>query len=63
MKMRKAEEKLKRPLEEALPPMIRTLGIAGAADHLGVSKATIGFWLLKLGINIKRDATDEIHLV
>ena len=45
-----------RPLERLLPDMVNELGLSGTADELGVSKATLGYWLLKLGINVRRVA-------
>ena len=30
--------------------------LSATADELGVSKATLGYWLLKLGINVRRVA-------
>ena len=31
-------------------------GLSATAEELGVSKATLGYWLLKLGINVQRIA-------
>ena len=31
-------------------------GISATAEELKVSKATLGYWLLKLGINVRRVA-------
>ena len=45
-----------RPLERLLPEMVNELGLSGTAAELGVSKATLGYWLLKLGINVRRVA-------
>ncbi len=45
-----------RQLERLLPEMVNELGLSGTADELGVSKATLGYWLLKLGINVRRVA-------
>ncbi len=55
-KMLAVEEKFNRPLEEMLPPMVTENGLSATADELGVSKATLGYWLLKLGINVQRVA-------
>ena len=55
-KMIQAERKLRRPLERALPEMLNEVGLTGAAKRLGVSKATLSYWLLKLGIEIRRVA-------
>lgn len=55
-KMLDAERKLRRPLEKALPEMVNEMGLTGAAKRLGVSKATLSYWLLKLGIQMRRVA-------
>ena len=44
------------PLERLLPEMINEQGLTATAVTLGVSKATMGYWLLKLGINVRRVA-------
>ncbi len=44
------------PLERLLPEMINEHGLTATAAQLGVSKATLGYWLLKLGINVRRVA-------
>ena len=49
-KMILAERKLRRPLEKALPEIVNDVGLTGAAKRLGVSKATLSYWLLTLGI-------------
>ena len=36
--------------------MVTAEGLSSTADRLGVSKATLGYWLLKLGINVRRVA-------
>ena len=55
-KMIAVEEKYGRPLEKLLPEMLTFGGLSGTAERLGVSKATLGYWLLKLGINVRRVA-------
>ncbi len=55
-KMLEAERKLKRPLEKALPELVNELGLTGAAKRIGVSKATLGYWLLKFQITVRRVA-------
>jgi len=54
--MQRVEREHSRPLERLLPEMVNELGLSGTADELGVSKATLGYWLLKLGINVRRVA-------
>ena len=52
-KMILAERKLRRPLEKALPEIVNDVGLTGAAKRLGVSKATLSYWLLKIDIKIE----------
>lgn len=55
-KMVAVEERFHQPLEKILPEMVTEQGLSHTAEHLGVSKATLGYWLLKLGINVRRVA-------
>ena len=55
-KMVAVEERFNQSLEKMLPEMVTDQGLSATADQLGVSKATLGYWLLKLGINVKRVA-------
>ena len=54
--MLEVEKRLRRPLESVLPEMVNDLGLTGAAKKLNVTKATLSYWLLKLGIRIRRVA-------
>ena len=45
-KMIAVEEKFHQPLEKILPEMVTDQGLSSTADQLGVSKATLGYWLL-----------------
>lgn len=54
--MLRVEKEHQRPLEGLLPEMVNEKGLSMTADDLGVSKATLGYWLLKLGINVRRVA-------
>ncbi len=54
--MQRVEDEHQRPLEKLLPEMVNEIGLSGTADNLGVSKATLGYWLLKLGISVRRVA-------
>ena len=55
-KMIEVEDKFGRPLEKMLPDLVTENGLVGTADYLGVSKATLGYWLLKLDIIVHRVA-------
>ena len=54
--MLKLEKQFQRPLDKLLPERVNEIGLSQTADELGVSKATLGYWLLKLGINVRRVA-------
>lgn len=54
--MKAIEERLNRPLEMALPDLINEHGLSRTAELLEISKATLGYWLLKLGIETRRVA-------
>ncbi len=54
--MQRVEKEHQRPLERLLPEMVNERGLSNTAEELGVSKATLGYWLLKLGINVRRVA-------
>ena len=55
-KMLAVEERFRQPLEKILPEMVTEQGLTATADYLGVSKATLGYWLLKFRIDVKRVA-------
>ena len=55
-KMIAVEEQFQQTLEKMLPEMVTEHCLTATADELGVSKATLGYWLLKLGINVQRVA-------
>jgi hypothetical protein len=54
--MRDVEERFQRPLERLVPEMVNQHGLSHAAGELGVSPATLGYWMLKLGIRYRRVA-------
>ena len=54
--MQRVEDAYQRPLERLLPEMVNEKGLSVTAQELEVSKATLGYWLLKLGINVRRVA-------
>ena len=55
-KMVVVEQEWKERLETLLPKMVTARGLSATADQLGVNKATLGYWLLKLRINVRRVA-------
>jgi len=54
--MQRVEKEFQRPLERLLPEKVNEVGLSATAEELGISKATLGYWLLKLGINVRRVA-------
>ena len=54
--MLQVERRYERTLEAMLPEMVNEHGLSKTADQLGVSKATLGYWMLKLGISVRRVA-------
>jgi len=54
--MLRVENDQQSTLEELLPEMVSEHGLSATADELGVSKATLGYWMLKLGIRVRRVA-------
>ena len=54
--MLRVEQDYQRSLERLLPEMVNEKGLSMSAQEMGVSKATLGYWLLKLGINVRRVA-------
>ena len=54
--MPRVEKEFSRPLENLLPEKVNEVGLSATAEELGVSKATLGYWLLILGINVRRVA-------
>lgn len=54
--MLRVEREFDQPLERLLPELVNVQGLTSTADTLGVSKATLGYWMLKMGINVHRVA-------
>lgn len=54
--MRNVEDQFQRPLESLVPEMVNEHGMSHAASELGVSTATLGYWMLKMGIRYRRVA-------
>ena len=54
--MKRVEDQYQRSLERLLPELVNEIGLSETASELNVCKATLGYWLLKLGINVRRVA-------
>lgn len=54
--MLRVEEIYQQQTESLLPEMINDKGLSATAAELGISKATLGYWLLKLRIEVRRIA-------
>lgn len=64
-KMQTVERKYRRSLEDLLPEMVNEYGLSETAERLGLSKATLGYWLLKFQIRVERVAlrpNEEIEI-
>ena len=55
-KMLVVEKRLRRPLERAIPEMLNEGGFTETARQLKLSKATLKYGMLKLGIEVRRVA-------
>ena len=65
--MRRVEDRFQRQLETWVPEMVNERGLSHAADERGVSPATLGYWMLKMGIRHRRvaltaDETIEVKI-
>ena len=54
--MQRVAKEQQQPLERLLPEMINDIGFSATAKELDINKATLGYWLLKLGIRVQRVA-------
>ena len=61
--MLRVEKDHGRQLEELLPERVNEVGLSATAEELNVSKATLGYWLLKLGISVRRIAVSPNEVV
>ena len=60
-KMAAVEDQFHQPLEKILPEMVTEQGLSATADQLGVSQATLGYCLLKIGINVRTVAMSPVE--
>ena len=49
-------DRFKRDLERIIPELVNERGLTGAAKELGLGKATLSYWMLKLGIQFRKVA-------
>ena len=64
-KMLTVEKRHRRELEDLLPEMVNEYGLTDTAKRLGLSKATLGYWMLKFQIRVERVAlkpNEEIRI-
>ena len=54
--MKKVETAYGEKLETLLPRLINAEGMTDTADRIGTSKSSLGYWCLKLGIEVRRIA-------
>jgi len=54
--MLQTEERYQEPLETLLPRMVTEHGLSGAAAEMGLKIPTLGYWLLRLAIQVKKVA-------
>ena len=52
-KMIEVEGRYQQPLVQMLPQMLTSQGLVKTALELNVSKATVGIWMAKLGIELR----------
>ena len=58
--MRKVEDKHGRPLENLVPELVNQMGMSRAATEPGSQpRLTLGYWMLKMGIQYRRVALAE----
>ena len=55
-KMARIEKEWEESLETLLPKMVTARGLSKTAERLGVSKATLGYWMSKFRIDVRRVA-------
>lgn len=54
--MARVEDQFERSLEALIPELVNEHGLTDAAALMGISKAGLGYWMLKMGITIQRVA-------
>ena len=55
-RMLEVEAEFNQPLESLLPAMITSKGLTATAKEIGVTKGTLNYWNLALGIKVRRIA-------
>ena len=51
--MKRVEASFGEKLETLLPRLINAEGMSETADQIGTSKSSLGYWCLKLGIEVR----------
>lgn len=52
--MAAVERRYGQPLKQIIKRLVTEKGVSRAAEELGVSKATLGYWLLKCQLTVQR---------
>ena len=60
-KMQAVQNGLTVPLTDHLRTRITEIGLVHTADELGLSKATLSYWMLKLGLHTHRVVIPRDH--
>ena len=55
--MLRVEREYGQPLEKLIPDLVNISNQLETADLFGINRATLGYWMLKLGIRLHRRAT------
>ena len=53
-KMLEVERRFGKPVERLIVEGVEENGMAATAEELGVSKATFGYWMLKMTADVRR---------
>jgi len=61
--MLRVEKQEGQPLEKFLPERLTRDGLSATAKDFGVGTATLGYWMLKLGIRVHRVAVSPGEII
>jgi len=64
--IREVERRTGLPIKAAVRRTVQELGVAKGAQALGISKATLSYWLVALGLRVERvvlDVGEDVRIV